>query len=301
MTDKHETQDKSPAIADPSAQDVDDDLAETTATGDRPGEALVEEPVNAGAALRAAREGKSMPLEDVAKVTRIPQRHLENLEAGEYDELPGRTYAIGFAKSYARVVDLDDEEIAARVRDEMDAQGHAAYRPETSGYAPADPSNIPPRALAWTAAGIAAVLLIGYLIYRTVFLSPDELTGVEDEPVAETVVEAEADAAPAVGSNGTVVLTATDNVWLQIYEADGERLFQDELEAGEKYTVPTNATEPQILTGRPDALTVTIDGTVVPALGTAEATIKDVGVSAAALLARGGDGAGDAAANEGSQ
>ena len=94
-------------------------------------------------------------------------------------------------------------------------------------------------------------------------------------------------------TEGTVVLTATETVWLKIYDKDGERLFEDQMEAGEKYTVPADADGPQILTGRPDALTVTIDGEVVPPLGTSERTISDVGVSAAALIAR-GDGSGDA-------
>jgi len=75
-------------------------------------------------------------------------------------------------------------------------------------------------------------------------------------------------------------------VWLKIYDADGERLIENQMAAGDQYTVPGDANDPQILTGRPDALTVTIDGKSVPALGTAERTIKDVGVSAAALLAR---------------
>ena len=56
--------------------------------------------------------------------------------------------------------------------------------------------------------------------------------------------------------------------------------------AGEQYSVPADAKGPQILTGRPDALTVTIDGAVVAPLGTGDRTIKDVGISAAALLAR---------------
>lgn len=82
------------------------------------------------------------------------------------------------------------------------------------------------------------------------------------------------------------MLTATQPVWIKIYDAEGERLFENEMAAGDTFTVPADADNPQILTGRPDALTVTIDGQVVPQLGTGEQTIKDVGVSAQALLAR---------------
>ena len=58
-------------------------------------------PQTAGGQLRAAREARGLDLSQVAAETRIPQRHLENIEAGEYGNLPSRTYAIGVARSYA--------------------------------------------------------------------------------------------------------------------------------------------------------------------------------------------------------
>jgi len=247
-----------------------------------------------GETLRRAREQKNLSLEDIAKKTRIPQRHLESIESGDFDALPGRTYAIGFAKSYARTVGLVDASIGSQLRAEMDEQGHEAYQPEVSGYAPANPSSIPPRYLAWTAAGIGALVLIGYLVWRTLILNPGDLEQIaesETAPPAETAATSAsdqnvADMGPVLSSQGTVVLTATEPVWMKIYDAEGERLFENEMAAGETFTVPADANDPQILTGRPAALTVTIDGQVVPQLGTAERTIKDVGVSAKALLAR---------------
>ncbi len=246
-----------------------------------------------GDMLRHAREQKNLSIEDIAKTTRIPQRHLESIETGDFGALPGRTYAIGFAKSYARTVGLSEVTIGSQLREEMDDQGHSAYEPETSGYAPANPSNIPPKYLAWTAGGIAAVLLIGFLVWRTLFLEPADF--MDEEPETEFTESETIDGTldgtidpvgPAPSATGTVTLTATETVWLKIYDEDGERLFEKEMSAGEQYSVPADAMGPQILTGRPDALTVTIDGAVVAPLGTADRTIKDVGISAAALLAR---------------
>lgn len=247
-----------------------------------------------GELLRRAREQKNFTLDDIAKKTRIPLRHLESIESGDFEALPGRTYAIGFAKSYARTVGLVDASIGSQLRAEMDEQGHGAYQPEVSGYAPANPSSIPPRYLAWTAAGIGALVLIGYLVWRTLILNPGDLEQIaESEATAPAASEATvagdqnvAESTPTPSNQGTVVLTATEPVWMKIYDAEGERLFENEMAAGDTYTVPSDANDPQILTGRPAALTVTIDGQVVPQLGTAERTIKDVGVSAAALLAR---------------
>lgn len=246
-----------------------------------------------GALLRQAREQKDMSLEEIAKKTRIPQRHLAALESGDFGALPGRTYTIGFAKSFARSVGLSDASIGTQLREEMEEQGHGAYQPEMSGYAPANPSSIPPRYLAWTAAGIGIFVLVGYLVWRTLILNPGEITEVADSSSAAEAGPANSDpqtiesSGTTPASDGTVVLTATETVWMKVYDAEGKRLFENQMAAGDTFTVPADANEPQILTGRPDALTVTIDGQVVPQLGTAERTIKDVGVSAAALLARG--------------
>jgi cytoskeleton protein RodZ len=91
--------------------------------------------------------------------------------------------------------------------------------------------------------------------------------------------------APAVAS--AVVLTATSDVWLRIYDQTGERLLEKEMKQGESFTVPPAANNPMILTGRPDALAVTVAGKAVPPLGPPEKTIADVPISASALLARG--------------
>ena len=150
-----------------------------------------------------------------------------------------------------------------------------------------------------TAVGV--VVVVGYLIWRTLVLEPGQLAGLSAESESSMTGAAEETPSPILSSQpvagpaptGTVVLTATDTVWMKIYDEDGERIFEDQMAPGDTFTVPSNASNPQILTGRPDALTVTIDGQVIPPLGTAQRTIKDVGVSAPALLNRNIDAAGD--------
>src|SRR3546814_8106485 len=75
---------------------------------------------------------------------------------------------------------------------------------------------------------------------------------------------------PPAPPAGNVVLTATDTVWLRIYDGNDKRLFEKEMAAGETYTVPADAQNPQILTGRPQALRVTIGGKEVAPLGPAD-------------------------------
>src|SRR3546814_953350 len=87
---------------------------------------------------------------------------------------------------------------------------------------------------------------------------------------------------PPAPPAGNVVLTATDTVWLRIYDGNAKRLFEKEMAAGETYTVPADAQNPQILTGRPQALRVTIGGTEVSPLTPPDPPTTDVGNTPAA-------------------
>jgi cytoskeleton protein RodZ len=241
-----------------------------------------------GEQLRAAREAQSLSLSDVATRTRVPMRHLEAIERADFAALPGTTYSIGFAKSYAKSLGLDENKLAAELREELAAGGHQSSTARTPAYEPTDPARVPPRWLAWSAAALAVVLLGAYLMWRSMALSPDSAP----PPVAEAPIEkaksagGTAKAAPAIDPNGAVVITATDTVWLKIYDADKKRLYENEMKKGDSFTVPADANNPMILTGLPQVLSITVGGKPVPPLGTGERSISDVGISAAALLAR---------------
>jgi cytoskeleton protein RodZ len=69
-------------------------------------EAIAEIP-SVGAALRAAREAKGLPIADIARALKLGQRQVEALEQDEWSGLPGTTFIRGFVRNYARMVDLD--------------------------------------------------------------------------------------------------------------------------------------------------------------------------------------------------
>lgn len=226
-----------------------------------------------------------LSLADVAERTRVSHRQLEAVEQNNFSALPGTPYAVGFARAYARAVGADEVDIARRVREELSVIGEVE-RYEV--YEPTDPARIPPRRLAWAAAGLVLLLAIVYGVWRTQFFSAS--TDEEISALNNRVVAAQPDDAPAVeqapASAGPVVLTAVSDVWLRIYDQAGERLLEKTMAKGETFTVPPEANNPMILTGRPDAISVTVGGKPVPPLGAPERTISDVPVSAAALLAR---------------
>lgn len=253
---------------------------------------LIESPPGVGAQLRAAREAKGLTLEQVAAETRIPQRHLLAMEAGDFAKLPGRTYAVGFARTYAKTVGLKQDDVAAGVRAELDAQREEGYRP--ASFEPGDPARVPSRALGWFAAFAVLLLLAGgFFFFRTIFAPAGDLPSLvetqEQQQPAQRPAERKTAAAPAAAVNaaGPVVFTALEpGVWVKFYDASGKQLMQKQMAQGEAFTVPADAQGPMLWTGRPDALAITIGGRPVPKLAEEERVMKDVPVTAQALIAR---------------
>ena len=76
-------------------------------------------PKRAGDLLLEARIKAGLDLADIATKTRVPVRHLEAIEAGDYSGLPSTTYCVGFVKAYARAVGADEHGLAVMVRSEL--------------------------------------------------------------------------------------------------------------------------------------------------------------------------------------
>ncbi|MCB2087385.1 MAG: helix-turn-helix domain-containing protein [Sphingomonadaceae bacterium] len=248
---------------------------------------------SAGDQLRRAREEAGLSLEQVASETRIPQRHLKVLEAGDYAALPGRTYAVGFARTYAKSVKLDEKVIAAKVREELGESG-LRQTVATETFEPGDPARVPSRGLAWFSALAALLLIAGvFAFYRTMIapgsgpasLLPDDEAS---ETTGKAAVKAPKKAEQVVDPKGAVVFTALeDGSWIGFYDASGKMLMGRQMMKGESYTVPADAEGPVVETGRPYAFDITIGGKPVPKLSEEAIVVSDVPVSAAALLARG--------------
>jgi len=253
-------------------------------------------PTGAGAILLAARNTAGLSLAEVGARTRIPLRHLEAIETGNYADLPSTTYAVGFAKAYARAVGADEVEVAGIVRQEVAKLGRR--QPEYTPYEIADPARVPSRGVAIIGVGIAlAVLILIGLWYGTNLFRG----GSSSQPApAYTPVAAAPSPTPTPTPVGQqVTLTATDEVWLRVHDAAGKALFQGTMKAGDHFDVPADANNPMIDVGRPDKLSVTLNGSAVPPLGSGDRAIKDVPVGGAALAARASGAPAPAAAASG--
>ncbi|WP_158639247.1 helix-turn-helix domain-containing protein [Elioraea rosea] len=117
-------------------------------------------PSAVGGLLRAARQRHGLSVQDVAVALRIRRPYLDAIEDGRVSALPAPAYAIGFVKTYAAALGLDQEEIARRWRDETG--NAAARRPELSFPAPVPERGIPAGALIVVGVILAAGIYGGW-------------------------------------------------------------------------------------------------------------------------------------------
>jgi len=62
---------------------------------------------NPGETLRQARESKGWSLASVAQQLNLTARSVAQIEAGDFSQLPGHTFARGYVRAYAKLLELD--------------------------------------------------------------------------------------------------------------------------------------------------------------------------------------------------
>jgi len=116
-----------------------------------------------GQDLRAARLRRGDDLATVSRALKIRKDHLEALEEDRFEALPGRTYAVGFVRSYADYLGLHPTECVERFKSEIagraDAQPTVGPPPEPEGV------RLPQ---GWVVIGIVMLALVAYGVYYLV-------------------------------------------------------------------------------------------------------------------------------------
>jgi len=66
---------------------------------------------NPGETLRTARESQNLSLQTVAQQLNLSERSLARIEAGDFSQLPGHTFARGYVRAYAKLLGLDQNRL----------------------------------------------------------------------------------------------------------------------------------------------------------------------------------------------
>ena len=113
---------------------------------------------NLGAFLRDGRERRGLTIDQIASATRIPRRHLDALEHGELDVIPGGMYRRAEVRAFADAVGLDRNVALARLEQALDQHAPPA---------PARPAVLEPPRFQWAAYAALALLAAASLAIAT--------------------------------------------------------------------------------------------------------------------------------------
>ena len=267
-------------------------------------------PDRLGATLAAARIAAGRELDDIARETRVPLRHLRAIEADAHDSLPALPYTVGFVKSFARAVGLDGDVAGARFRAETSKTAHV---PVQAQLEPLDERRLPSRGLVMASVVLLVLLLSGLTAYGSGWFDttpsapaatntpaasqaappPAETAAASTPaPVASTAEPAsDVVAAPAPAGPGSgVAITATEDAWVRIYAVSAETgrpvtVHTGVITKGQTYDLPATPGL-RLWTGRAGALKITVNGRAIPPLGGPVETVRNVSLMPSDLLAR---------------
>jgi cytoskeleton protein RodZ len=115
-----------------------------------------------GQDLRAARLRRGDDLASASKVLKIRKDHLEALEEDRMEALPGRTYAVGFVRSYADYLGLDAPQCVERFKAEIAGRSDSDHLPQVNVIDEDEHRRMPQ---GWKIGAGVVVLLMLYGIY----------------------------------------------------------------------------------------------------------------------------------------
>ena len=119
-----------------------------------------------GQTLKKHREERGISLGELAKITRVPEKHLADLEAGAFERLPGDVFVKGFIRAHARAVGADDVTLAA------DFEASRSPAPDVTTQMPAAIVQEPDRGKRFGVAIALVILLILFTLALSIVLQP---------------------------------------------------------------------------------------------------------------------------------
>jgi cytoskeleton protein RodZ len=108
-----------------------------------------------GETLRRERIKRNLDLEHISRETKISSRFLNAIESEQFDKLPGGVFARSFVRQYARLLELDEEELVNSLEQMLEPAPEPAPSPEPKAKRepPVEPKIVLPKVEDWQSAG----------------------------------------------------------------------------------------------------------------------------------------------------
>ena len=237
-----------------------------------------------GGILRDARERKNATFEQIEDSTKIKKRYLMALELEEWDQMPGKVYAKGFLRTYARYLGLDEQSLSDLFELAVAGQEtgksvpiHAAEekppKPKTrKKRREIDLHNKPRIKMIYLLCALSVVILLFCVwAYQNYHLIEEEAERppappiVQPKPDPAPVGPVEPDPEPVILTSITLTMDATDACWLRLRN-QGELVFENTMRKGDTLEF-SDLKEIELRLGNAGGVILTINGLELPALG----------------------------------
>jgi cytoskeletal protein RodZ len=188
--------------------------------------------IQIGPSLAAARRARGLELRDAEQLTCLRSKYLAALEDERYYDLPGRTYARAFLRTYANALGLDADKLVAEFDEQFPelAEEPIALPPPKQRRVRAD----------WRLAPVAAVLAIAVALVWSAWRGNQtpKATSFSPPAVAAAATESHVRAAHKTITQrpSALVIRATDGpcwVLARRDDASGALLAQQTLQPGQ--------------------------------------------------------------------
>ena len=241
-----------------------------------------------GEILREARERKDVSFAEIEEAIKIKKRYLLALEHEEWSVLPGKVYAKGFLRTYARYLGLDERSLsdlyelstATSGTERSDALSQTPGRKRKGRKKKKQPEvdlhNKPKKKMIYVLCVLSiAVLTFAVWAYKTYYLNeieaekttPPPIVQPQPQPESETKPEIiEPEPEPVILTAFVIRLEATESCWLRLRDQKN-LVYEGTMLPGEVREYEDIETI-DIRIGNAGGLVMTLNGIKIPPLGT---------------------------------
>ncbi|MFI8481645.1 RodZ domain-containing protein [Pseudomonas sp. NPDC078700] len=238
-----------------------------------PPEAIAANRVNPGETLRMAREAKDWSIAEVAAQLNLTPERLGQIEAGQFDKLPGTTFARGYLRTYAKLLGVDQAQIVNEF-DQFTGSSVAASNVQSLGRIE-EPTNYSQKILRFVSFALLVVLgTVGFFWWQeqanrqaedaaVAGIEHVEVEGADGSTQIHALDEPEDQAVAAAQGETELTLPGTGDSLTESPEPEGDAAQVDNAQATESTTPAPTATTDNAPAAAAEATTPSTDTPLV--------------------------------------
>lgn len=244
-----------------------------------------------GEFLKRVRNICGYTIEDVANDTRINLRYLDAIENDDFSKLPGETFLNGFLRSYARFLNIDENEIVGKLKEVKRPDPQSLNHYSVEGYnkdnrrgIQLSPKNIK---IVITFAGGLFFILILVLLFGSGRNTPTIRNSQNVHEIKTVPEEIKPDNAVASSSEPVVLkVSAKELTWMQVI-VDGKEHQEKLLKPGEEVSW-TGEEKITLTVGNAGGVDLEVNGKKLEPLGKRGVVVRNIVITSAGVISGSG-------------